>query len=138
MGRLRANLQNSAIDRLVQSEVSSAQRAVARAIRACRGAKSGPDVNLARLRRVVRDLSRAGSALASVGSVASSFDTAGDVDKMSEEDRSTQFWAERAEREAARQAEADAANAEAYAVENDDGAAFAEANAESAVDEGGE
>ncbi len=133
MGRRFANL---AIDRLIAGEVASAQRAVGRAIRACREAKASKDIQPARVRRVERQLGAASSALAHVSGVANPFGR--DEEFLTEEEESAQFWTRQAERDAERAAR-EAANNPPEG--EDDGAdqyedVVAEAPAE--ADEGGE
>lgn len=86
MGRLRTSLAKSDVDRLVQTEVVNAQRAVDRAIQALRQAKRMPTASSGRVSRVMRELNRAKGALSNVSYVSPGIDL-NDPDLMSEDQR---------------------------------------------------
>lgn len=86
MGRLRARLSKTPVDRQVQDKVASAQRAIQDAIALCRDARHRGGVEGARSRRVERDLSKALGALGNVRRLTPIYDT-DDPDHMSEDER---------------------------------------------------
>ena len=106
MGRLRAKLSKSDVDRQIQSSVATAQRAVEQALNVCRQARDRRGVEGNRARRVARDLARAKSALGNIGRVTPMYDMS-DPDLMTEDDRTKQWRAERAAEMAAEMAEGD-------------------------------
>ena len=76
MGRLRATLSTSDLDRQIQGHVAVAQRAVDQALLLCRTARKGSRTEARRIPRVARSLARAKGALADVGRVTPLYDLA--------------------------------------------------------------
>ena len=74
MGRLRATLARSSLDREIAQRLDEAERALSSALRFCESQKVPPGVETLRRRRVLRDLERALQAVSSVGSVSPRFD----------------------------------------------------------------
>ena len=86
MGRTRANLSKSELDRAVQGHVAVAERAIEQALQVCHRAKRGKGVEARRSAKVARELSRVKSALGGVGRLTPLHD-GDDPDLMSESDR---------------------------------------------------
>lgn len=74
MGRLRATLARSSLDREIAQRLNEAERALLAAMKFCESQKVPPGVETLRRRRVLRDLERALQVVSSVGSVAPRFD----------------------------------------------------------------
>jgi len=74
MGRLRATLARSALDRTIQGNVSAAEKALRAALRACADARGDPKLRPSQVNRVRRDLEHALGALQGVRCVVSPYD----------------------------------------------------------------
>ena len=86
MGRTRASLSKSDLDRSVQEHVAMAERAIERALMVCHQAKRGKGVEARRSMKVARELARVKSALSGVGRLTPLHD-GDDPDLMTENDR---------------------------------------------------
>jgi hypothetical protein len=106
MGRNRASTAKSEADRVVQTHVANAERALRAALRVCKQARRGTGtVEARRAPRVERDIARALSALAGVGRLTPIYDL-DDPDLIPEETRAEMArLAADQRREARRQAE---------------------------------
>ncbi len=74
MRRLRATLARSTLDREIAVHVTEAERALVRALQACRAGRPTNRDEIMRQKRVLRDLERAAMAVSSVGSTTPRFD----------------------------------------------------------------
>lgn len=74
MSRFRANLSSSPLDREIQSQVAVAERALERALGACRSARKSDEYQSGYVARVRRDLERALGSLQGVRRVVPGFD----------------------------------------------------------------
>lgn len=75
VSRLRATLATNKLDRSIQSQVASAERAIRSALQMCLQAGSRQDLRSGHLARVRRDLERCLGALQGVRTVAPRYDT---------------------------------------------------------------
>ena len=96
MGRLRARMSKSSVDKAVQEKVAQAHRLLQESVRLCRVARHQGGVEAARSHRVERDLSRALSALGNVRRLTPLYDT-DDPDHMDEEERNRRYREKRAQ-----------------------------------------
>ena len=76
MSRLRTTLSQSPVDREIQAHVTTAERALAKALQACHTARDSEKYGQAHVARVRRDIERALGALQSVRRVTPMYDAA--------------------------------------------------------------